>query len=135
MRHTLIVFVFLCLSRCAWCQTKQPSLKADFEYGRRLIVAGYSHPGMWLGLSFYPQSGTPWHQLIPLSSSGTFTKRMTIWNRFLGGRYEVALWDRKVYATECHNPNCLYCAKYGYHLEGRSNLIYGSFLVPTFSPY
>ncbi|MEW5693748.1 MAG: hypothetical protein AB1765_10685 [Candidatus Hydrogenedentota bacterium] len=58
---------------------------------------------------------------------GPFEKSWDITGDMVGGKYEISLWKKIVRKSECPNYNtkgCLWCSKYGFHLE--DNLAYKS---------
>lgn len=87
-----------------------------------LVVYGETKQKLYMGISYYPYNtkdvvnqGT--HKLYQLGV-GEFINSFKIDKKFLGGSFEVALWQKKVLRKFCKIKNCKWCKRNGYHMEG-----------------
>lgn len=92
------------------------------ENGDKLIitVTGVAGNGSaYLGASFYPKEcrdifDDAQHDCRLVHK--TFQESWTVPKRFKDGRYDIALWNRKISKNACTLKSCIWCEKLGYHL-------------------
>lgn len=81
-----------------------------------LTVTGNCEKTGWIGISVYsPTDSKGWHQVRQVKAGSlqeVFRVSLTP-----GGRYEMALWDRRVSRSSCPTK-CSWCKLNGYHMEG-----------------
>ncbi|MDQ7822856.1 MAG: hypothetical protein RDV48_08695 [Candidatus Eremiobacteraeota bacterium] len=75
--------------------------------------------GAYLGSSFYPKD---YKDIFAEGShdcrqvSGAFKEVYTVPRKFREGKYEIALWKKKIQRSACTNKACIWCQNLGYHL-------------------
>jgi len=92
------------------------------ENGDKLTITATGVAGngsAYLGASFYPKEckdifADAQHDCRLVHK--TFHESWTVPKRFKDGRYDIALWNRKISKNACTLKSCAWCEKLGYHL-------------------
>jgi len=75
--------------------------------------------GAYLGVSFYPKDCKDLLKEGKFDCRRVYSSFSEIWtvpDKYRGGRYEIALWNRKINKSDCRIKSCFWCRKLGYHL-------------------
>ncbi|MGV8123854.1 MAG: hypothetical protein AB2L14_29240 [Candidatus Xenobiia bacterium LiM19] len=85
-----------------------------------ITVTGVAGNGSaYLGASFYPKEckdifDDAQHDCRLVQK--TFLESWTVPKRYKDGRYDIALWNKKISKNACTLKSCIWCEKLGYHL-------------------
>gem|GEM_PF-361274 len=92
------------------------------ENGDKIIITATGEAGngtAYLGASFYPKDckdifADAQHDCRLVQR--TFQESWTLPKQYKDGRYDIALWNKKISKNACTLKSCLWCDKLGYHL-------------------
>lgn len=110
----ILMFVLLG-SLGGWAASEM--LTSQSSPDRTIFVSADLTRSAYLGLSVYPKKGTALHQVHPVRA-GHLQETFPLDTSYVGGTYEVALWDRQVPRSKCKTKDCAWCKANGFHMEG-----------------